>query len=284
MTDGNSEERLREERLPEELRALGRGADVPSVDGASMAERVLAQLLAEAVPVPVVEPPGRWARLRDRLRGRRRVLAAALSGLLVVLMLTPPVRAAVADWFDFGGVRVRYDPSASPQPSAVVPGCGRPGGRSVGLAEAARRAGIAPRMPAELGAPDAVSLSPASGSGGVLSLCWREEGRTVQLDEFGAWLDIGFVKQVQVPPRWVELSGARTALWFEQPHLLRFRLLGGNGVTWTESVRTAGPTLLWEERGPDGGTEGDVRDGAVTLRLEGVASPARAKSIAESVR
>ncbi|GHB03600.1 hypothetical protein GCM10010346_28030 [Streptomyces chryseus] len=80
----------------EGLRALGRGMRVPDVDGATTAERVLAQLLAEGVPVPVAEPPGRGERVRARARRRWRLLTAALSGLLVVLVLTPPVRAAVA--------------------------------------------------------------------------------------------------------------------------------------------------------------------------------------------
>ncbi|MGW6745888.1 hypothetical protein ACWGDX_34985 [Streptomyces sp. NPDC055025] len=286
--------------LVEELRALGRGMRIPDVDGETMAERVLAQLLAEAVPVPVLRsgtgagtgtgpgtepatvpeppgpagPPGRSARVRRWLRERWRRVAAGLSGLLVVLVLTPPVRAAVADWFDFGGVEVRYDPSAGPRtppaaPSSVpAPGCHRP----VTIAEAARRAGFTPRVPAELGDPDVVSLAEASPGRSVVSLCWTERGRTIRLDEFPATLDIGFVKQVSVMPEWLSLRDGTTGLWFGKPHLLRFRLIGGDGEGWTESVRPAGPTLLWPH--------GD----RLTLRLEGVTSVARAEAIAESVR
>ncbi|MFE4170990.1 hypothetical protein ACFRR7_02895 [Streptomyces sp. NPDC056909] len=280
--------------LEEELRALGRGMRIPDVDGETMAERVLAQLLAEAVPVPVPGsgtgagtgtgavpeppgppgPPGRSARVRRWLRERWRRVAAGLSGLLVVLVLTPPVRAAVADWFDFGGVEVRYDPSAGPRtppatPSAVpAPGCHRP----VTIAEAARRAGFTPRVPAELGDPDVVSLAETSPGRSVVSLCWTERGRTIRLDEFPATLDIGFVKQVSVLPEWLSLRDGTTGLWFGKPHLLRFRLIGGDGEGWSESVRPAGPTLLWQH--------GD----RLTLRLEGVTSVARAEAIAESVR
>lgn len=139
MADGEQED------LPEELRALGRGMRVPDVDGGTMAERVLAQLLADAAPVPSAPAPAsvpaRPVRLRLLLRRRWRVLAAGLSGLLVVLVLTPPVRAAVADWFDFGGVQVRYDPKARPGARAPVPGCADPMpiGRGEGRPEAGPR-------------------------------------------------------------------------------------------------------------------------------------------------
>ncbi|MFC9247306.1 hypothetical protein ACFT7S_25885 [Streptomyces sp. NPDC057136] len=118
-------------RLRADLLALGRGLDVPATDGLTMAERVMAQLVAEAVPVPVREPPGRAERVGTWLRGHARLLGAVLSGLLVVLVLTSPVRTAVADWFDFGGVEVRYTPASPPPKSppgesgVAGPDCGR---------------------------------------------------------------------------------------------------------------------------------------------------------------
>lgn len=299
MDDGGRED------LAEELRALGRGMRVPDVDGETMAEQVLARLLADAAPVPTpVAAPGpetaavpaydpvsgpvsaqvswwaaRSARVRRLLRGRWRALAAGLSGLLVVLVLTPPVRAAVADWFDFGGVQVRYDPRATPAPDAPVPGCGDP----IPIGEVERRAGFAPRIPAELGDPDQVSLDGVSAGRPVVSLCWTDSGgRTVRLEEFRAGLDLGFSKQVRHMPRWVvlhtgDVTGS-TGLWFADPHLLRFRLLDGRGEGWTRSARTAGPTLLWEDSVPDAST-----DERLTLRLEGVGSLERAKDIAQSM-
>ncbi|WP_405801840.1 hypothetical protein [Streptomyces sp. NBC_01506] len=295
MGDGEREPEREGERggeredLPEELRALGRGMRVPDVDGETMAERVLAQLLADAAPGPASAPApirarvparaARVARLRLLLRRRWRALAAGLSGLLVVLVLTPPVRAAVADWFDFGGVQVRYDPAATPSPGAPVPGCADP----MPIEEAERRAGFAPRIPAELGAPDRVSLDGVSAGRPVVSLCWTDSaGRTIRLDEFRAGLDMGFAKQVQQMPEWVVLHAGEpnesTGLWFADPHLLRFRLIDDEGGGWTQSARTAGPTLLWE----DGGTSGST-DERLTLRLEGVASLARATTIAQSM-
>ncbi|MFI6642177.1 hypothetical protein [Streptomyces sp. NPDC050504] len=285
--------------LPDELRALGRRIPVPDVDGQTMAERVLAQLLAESVPVPVAASGagaeavsgagagaaagarGRVVRVRRWARRRWRALVAALSGLLVVLALTPPVRAAVVDWFGFGfgGVEVRYDPSAPPPPGPDARGadCGRP----VSLAEAERRAGFDVLVPDVLGAPDVVSVSGAGEGRWMVSLCWRERkgrggggsGGAVRLDEFGAGLSTGFTKTLRVRPQWVEVAG-ESALWFRQPHLLSFRLSDpGGGGEWVREERTAGPTLLWTRSGA-----GQV----VTLRLEGVAELRDALGTAES--
>ncbi|MFI8530658.1 hypothetical protein ACIGMX_10445 [Streptomyces aquilus] len=282
--DRGREREVHPSRLPEELRALGRSLD--AADGAegslgseTMVERVLGQILAERLPAPVPEPRGPQERLRAVRRWTRvrwRSLTATLCGLLTVLALTPPVRAAVYDWFDFGGVEVRYDPSARPSPGAEVPGCGR----SVSWAQAVRRAGFEPLVPDALGAPDAVSVAGGARGRFVVSLCWRERGGTVRVDEFAAGLDLTFAKTVREQPEWISLGGSAvagsqdTALWFPRPHLLSFWLLDADGKRYTRQERTAGPTLLWSRRA--GSAE-------VTLRLEGVASKARALEIAKSV-
>ncbi|MGW3726503.1 hypothetical protein [Streptomyces sp. NPDC000851] len=275
--DRGGERRRRGEasRLPEELRALGRSLD--GADGSeTMVERVLGQILAEHVPVPVAEPPGAGERLRAVRRWTRvrwRSLTAALCGLLTVLVLTPPVRAAVFDWFSFGGVEVRYDPSAAPSPGTEVPGCGR----SVSLAQAERRAGFAPVVPDALGAPEAVAVTSEPQGRFLVSLCWREDGRTIRLDEFPEALDFTFTKTVREQPEWLSpgLGGTSDpALWFPRPHLLSFWLVDADGDRYTRTERTAGPTLLWMHEA--GGEE-------VTLRLEGVASKARAVEIAKSL-
>ncbi|MDX3244570.1 hypothetical protein [Streptomyces sp. ME18-1-4] len=288
-------------RLPEELRALGRSLDAPRGDGIdgvdgvggvnrvggigidigeTMAERVLAQLLAERVPVPVAEPPGAAERLRAVrrwTRARWRSLTAALCGLLTVLVLTPPVRAAVVDWFDFGGVEVRYDPSASPSPGAQAPDCGG----SLSLAEARLAAGFEPLVPDALGAPDEVAVTREPQGRFLISLCWSENGRPIRLDEYPAHLDVSFAKTLREPPEWVDLDtathddgGPDPALWFPKPHLLSFWLVDADGNRYTREKRTAGPTLLWVH----GAATGDV-----TLRLEGVSSKARAVQIARSL-
>jgi len=279
--DGSARERT--SRLPEELRALGRSLDAPGAGGSeSMVERVLEQILAERLAVPVAEAPGPGARLRAVRRWTRlrwRALTATLCGLLTVLALTPPVRAAVLDWFDFGGVEVRYDPSAVPSPGAEVPGCGR----SVSFAQAERRAGVAPLVPKALGTPGAVTVTAEPRGRFLMSLCWREGGHTIRLDEFPQRLDPSFAKTLREPPEWIALGGPAgadgvqdDALWFPRPHLLSFWLVGDDGDRFTRTERTAGPTLLWIHHGSGGGAR-------VTLRLEGVASKARALEIANSV-
>ncbi|MEV8597398.1 hypothetical protein [Streptomyces sp. NPDC052012] len=275
------------ERLREELRAFGRSLDGPGgpAETESMVERVLGQILAEELPVPAAEPAGGGARLRAVrrwTRARWRSLVAALCGLLTVLALTPPVRAAVSDWFGFGGVEVRYDPSAVPSPGDGVPDCGRP----VSLGEAERRAGFAPLVPQALGPPDAVGVSALPRGRFLVSLCWTERGRTTRLDEFPARLDLAFAKTVREQPQWLRLGEgeapggtADTALWFARPHRLGFWLVDADGQRFTREERTAGPTLLWTAGGGSGTGDAD----GVTLRLEGVASKARALEIARSV-
>lgn len=269
-------------RLPEELRVLGRSLDASGADGSeTMVERVLGQILAEQLPVPVAEPRGSRERLsaaRRWTRLRWRSLTATLCGLLTVLALTPPVRAAVYDWFGFGGVEVRYDPSAAPSPGAEVPGCGR----SVSLAQAERRAGFEPVVPDALGSPDAVSVTRQQQGRFLVTLCWSERGETIRLDEFAADLDIAFTKTLREQPEWISLGDALadvgsandTALWFPRPHLLSFWLVDADGEHYTRQERTAGPTLLWSHA---------VGAEDVTLRLEGVASKARAVEIAKSL-
>ncbi|MER5471425.1 hypothetical protein [Streptomyces sp. NPDC002685] len=275
--------------LPDELRALGRSLDDPGTDGdESMVERVLTELLAmevpaapsgrrQGIPVPPPGTPGpreRLRALRRWARARRRALTAGLCGVLAVLVLTPPVRAAVVDWFGFGGVEVRYDPSAVPSAGARVPGCP---GRSLTLAQAGRRAGFEPLVPGALGVPDAVTVTPEPRGRLLMSLCWREHGRTIQIDAYPARLDIGFTKTVREQPEWLRLGGDEEefgdpALWFPEPHLLSFWLVDADGHRFTRAERTAGPTLLW------------THDGEVTLRLEGVSSRTRALEIAKSLK
>src|SRR5689334_3595577 len=86
--------------LVADLRTLGAAAPVPE-PGPALADAVVARVRQ----VPVRRAPARragtswWA-------GRRRVLVAAVAAVLVGLAAAPPVRAAVADWFGFGAVKV----------------------------------------------------------------------------------------------------------------------------------------------------------------------------------
>ncbi|MFE1951345.1 hypothetical protein ACFW9D_12840 [Streptomyces sp. NPDC059524] len=265
-----SEPRDERPELPEELRALGRFMNGPDGVGETMAERVLAQIIAEQVPASTVGPPGPRERARRTVRWARqrwRLLTAALCGVAAVVVLTPQVRAAVYDWFGFGGIEIHYAPSTSPAPApgAQDRRCGAP----LAMDEAVVKAGFRPLVPAELGSPDSIAVTYAPGDRPVVSLCWRKDDRTVRLDEFPARLDIGFTTTVSDPPDQVSV-GRESGLWFAQERRAGFQLLDGQGQRWHQAQPTAGPAMLWSH-------------GAhLTLRLEGVASEGRALKIARS--
>ncbi|WP_020577955.1 hypothetical protein [Actinopolymorpha alba] len=268
------------DRLPDELRALGRTIATPPVDHEAVAAEVLRRLAGSPAPVT----PKRWRRavswvattVRQR---RRRAVLAVVSGLLLALVLTPPVRATVADWFGFAGVLVRFGPSLPSASVSVPPAVAAPSGPAPSTAgpsatvpsatgtldEAARRVGFSPVVPRMLGAPDGVEVS---ADRRLLSLSWRENAGTLRLDEFEGRLAPLFFKTVGGRGAEYVYVGEQSALWFPTPH--EVVLIDKDGGERRESARPAGPTLVWES-------------GGVTLRLEGVPDRKRAVEIAESV-
>lgn len=216
---------------------------------------------------------------------RRRAVALALAALLVALLAAPPVRAAVAEWFGFAGVRVRVDPGVTPSsapppppagtsstgpassgPASSGPASSGPASATTGLtpAAAADLVTFPVLLPTELGTPDEVEVS---ADRRLLAMTWDVAGGTVRLDQFDGALDYAFAKTA---PRLesVTVSG-RTALWFDAPH--EVWVLAPDGSSRTEAPRLAGTTLIW-----DGGT--------TTLRLEGELSLEQAVRIIASAR
>lgn len=245
--------------LVADLAALGRSLHRPVDDGA-LAVAVMARVAELPAPVPA----SRSRQLLDRVvaaaRVGRRRAAVALVGILVVLAVTPPVRAAVADWFGFAGVIVRDDPTRAPSSAPDPPGAGS----DLSLEQAARMVAFEPLVPAALGPPDGVEVS---ADRRVLSMSWVDaRGRTVRLDEFDGRLDYTFAKSAR-GVRFTEVAGD-FALWFETPH--EVVLLDPDGTRRTEAARLAGHTLIWAS-------------GPTTLRLEGDLGLARATAVAESV-
>lgn len=230
-----------EERLLAELRTLGRSNDVPGVDEDRMVARVEAAL--RAAPEP---------------RGTGRRLALAALAVLVALVATPPVRAAVADWFGFSGVRVE---TGDPRGAASEPPALR-GGPEV--AQAAAAVPFPLLVPTALGRPEGVQVAPDRRT---VSMTWREQGRVVRLDQFDGTLDFAMAK-TSPRVRYAAVAGA-DALWFREPH--EVVLLDRDGGRRTETARLAGHTLIWPQ-------------GTTTLRLEGRLSLDRAVRLAESVR
>lgn len=245
--------------LAAELRTLGRA--VPALEPG---ERLTVAVMARVDRLPTPEPVSRSRQLADRVTTAlavwRRRLALGLAAVLVALLVTPPVRAAVSDWFGFAGVIVREDqapgPSSAPDPPGAATG--------LDLDRAADLAGLEPLVPAALGPPDGVEVS---ADRRVLSMSWQTEtGGTVRLDEFEGTLDYAFAKAAD-GVRFTEVAGD-FALWFARPHDVV--LLEQDGTRRTESARLAGHTLIWVH-------------GSTTMRLEGAFGLARATEIAESV-
>jgi hypothetical protein len=232
--------------LARDLAALGRAVDVPS-PGPGLATAVLERL--SDAPAARVSPA--WP--------RRRLVALAVGAVLLALLATPPVRAAVADWFGFGGVRVERGDAPAPTTGLTPPTASS----DVSLAEAAARVGFTVSVPDALGEPDGVEVSPDRR---IVSMSWTadEEG-VLRLDQFDAKLDFSVLKTA--PDVFYAAVNGTDALWFEEPH--EVALLEPDGTTVTHSARLAGHTLIWQE-------------GGVTLRLEGDIELSRAVEIAES--
>ncbi|NEA32889.1 hypothetical protein [Streptomyces sp. SID13031] len=225
--------------LEDELRALGRSAVVPPV----------ADDLATAVLERVAERPVRRT-FGEAVRRRWRSLLALLAVLLAGALVAPPVRAAVAEWLNIGGVeavRVPSGPTSAPGPPAV------PG--RLTLAEASKVAGFTPVTPAALGTPTNVEAS-----AGFVAVSWETPSGVVRLEQFQAEPEPMYFKKYYKQLEYVPSIGG---YWFSTPHELV--LLKKDGVEQT--VRVAGPTLVW------------VSD-EMTYRLEGVLDKDRAVELA----
>jgi hypothetical protein len=241
--------------LIRDLALLGRSVPVPgpSADlGTAVQQRVA------TLPTPTSTRPAQWFRRAHDLgsRWRRRIAVAAVA-LLVALLATPPVRAAVADWFGFAGVIVQrgsVDAEDAPPPPPVED--------EMTVAEAAGQVGFTLWLPAELGEPDAVEVSDDLV---VVSMGWSTAAGPVRLDQFDGRLDFQAAKTA--PGVLYARVGDADALWFEQPHEVVF--LDDQGRPRTETARLAGHTLIWPA-------------GDVTLRLEGDLTLERAVEIGES--
>jgi hypothetical protein len=239
--------------LTRDLAALGRAVDPPR-PGVGLATAVLERLSDTAE-----------ARVKPR-RPQGRLVALAVGAVLLALMATPPVRAAVADWFGFGGVRVErgdvVTPTNDPVPSTVSPTAPPTVPPGVSSAEAAAMVGFTVSVPEALGEPDGVQVS---ADRRMVSMSWSDEEGVLRLDQFDAGLDFAVLKTAR-DVFYAEVNGI-DALWFEEPH--EVALLEPDGTKVTHSARLAGHTLIW------------MRD-LVTLRLEGDVDLDRAVEIAES--
>ena len=227
--------------LLHDLAALGRS--LPAPDAAGMDAAVLARL-AGAAPAPTRRP-----------RTLVRVAVIALTTLLA-LLLVPPVRAAISDWFGFGSVMVREGDGTGELPT----GSPTPSGPSTSLQAALARVTFpAVELPA-LAPPQGVYVSSDER---ILTLLW-DDG--IRLDQSSS-LTYTFAKAAE-SFELVSVDG-RDALWFGDSHDVA--VIDENGGEVRESRRRVGSTLVWMV-------------GDTTLRLEGEFPLTQAVALAESAR
>ena len=106
--------------LVRDLATLGRGIDPPAPS-----EGLTTAVMDRVAALPAPDRPANaWTRMwrqagrrvADSVESRRRRVALVVVAVLLALLATPPVRAAVADWFGFGGVLVeRGSPGPVPR-------------------------------------------------------------------------------------------------------------------------------------------------------------------------
>ena len=242
--------------LVADLLALGRALPSRPVDDAFV-DRVAAGItgIAGVTGTTGTSPTPRAAPSR-----RVQAVVAAVVAVVVGAFAVPPVRAAVADLFGFGGVLVREEPGPAPSTAPPPPTATS----DLSLAEAADLVPFRPALPTALGEPDGVEVS---ADRRVLSLTWETDDGTVRLDQIGARLDYAFAKSAP-GVEFVTVSGD-FALWFAEPH--EVVVLEPDGSQRRETARLAGHTLVWQR-------------GSVTMRLEGDLAQQRAVDIAETVR
>ncbi|CRK56561.1 hypothetical protein [Alloactinosynnema sp. L-07] len=243
--------------LIRDLRALGASLPAPE-PAAELTAAVLARVATEPVPVKA----GRFRRIVWWARARWRALVSLLTGLVLVGALTPPVRAAVAEWFGFGAVEIRTStgagPSTAPAPPTAL--------GAVTLDQARTMVAFDVVVPEALGPPAATWVS---ADRVAVSMSWTggPDG-PVRLDQVGQRLAPYFVKTVYDEVEFTSVGGAE-ALWLPRPHHIVVQ--APDGSQRTEPARLAGRTLIWQS-------------GNVTLRLEGDLDRERAVAIAESAR
>ena len=241
--------------LADELTRLGRSVDAPS-PSSGLSTAVLERV--RTLPTPTPSGPARlWQGLVGATGHWRRRATVAVVAVLLALLATPPVRATVADWFGFAGVRVEQGPDRgedAPPPPPVED--------TMSVGRAARLAGFTPLVPAELGTPRAVDVSDDQV---MVSMTWSTEEGPLRLDQFDGRLDFAIAKSS--PDVLFANVGDTDALWFERPH--EVVVLDQAGNRREESARLAGHTLIWPV-------------GDLTLRLEGDLTLERAVEIAES--
>lgn len=241
--------------------------------------------LGDVVRARLREPrAGSWW---DALRSPRYAFVPALATLaviaLAVVIAIPGARAAATEFLHLNGIDIFRAPAIATPAGTGVPRATF-AGAVTSLDEARRRADFTVRAPTDprLGAPDEVYRGPSTtGTHDVITLVYtsrvgipvsREGGVSALVVEFRGRVDETLFGKIAAPGTRIEdvtVNGGK-GFWIEgEPHLFFYR--DEAGMIWSETLRLAGNTLLWEQDG-------------VTLRLEAQVTREDALRIATTFR
>lgn len=220
----------------------------------------------------------RGVRPRRRLLGWTPVAHPALAIALVVVVVlgalaaVEPVRSAVLDVLGLRGARIERR-----EPVIARGGAGRKLdlGTRVGLGEARRRAGFTVVAPTRPGPPDEVWFDVVGSRAPQVAFVWGKPvpghpGSGLLLAELRAGVK-PIIEKAAGPRTTIEpvtIDGEPGSWLGGAPH--GFAYIGPSGAD-ADTIRLAGPALLWEHDG-------------LLLRLEGAHSKSEALATARSVR
>ena len=257
---------MSEQELVAELIRAGRTIEIEPVPDDLVAD-VLAGIAATS-PARRRHWLGWWRWLRS---SRRRLVAVLLAVVLLIAALTPPVRAAVGEWLQLGGVLIRTGSPPSPAQSSPPTLAPSPplGGHALTLEQARAAVAFPIGVPAELGPPDRITVTKDRR---VVGMDWTIDGRPVHLDQFDGTMSWVFVKQ-----NWEHITPTEVAdhdaVWLADTHEITY--VDRTGVERRETARLSGPSLIWQPT---------IDDRELTARLEGIATLDRARAVARSLR
>jgi len=231
---------------------------------------------------------GRWGGLARRSPVRpvwtpvwqRAFVPIAIVAIVVgAILVVPAARAPVAGLLGLGGVQIRQVPELPPVPGP--PDVRLRLGQPVTLDQARASASYPLALPAALGDPDEVYLSPRY-PGGVVTLLWDARPGLPAGSATPAGLVLtefrGSINSRTMVAKLLDRGATiesvtvlgQPAFWIGgRPH--EVVLVDENGEYVLETLRLEGPVLLW------------VREG-VTLRIESALSRDEAIRVAESIR
>lgn len=219
--------------LERRVESAAAGIDWPDAD---LAGAVMARIRAEQRPAPA----RRWVQM-----------ALAATAVVLVVLVTPGGRQAVADLLEVAGIRVGSGDVS------VVPGAELDLGEQVSLEDAAERVTFSLLAPvgAEVGEPDAVYYSDFP-PGGAVHLVWESDQTLPAAGDTGVGLLYSqfqistpdwFIKTLQPgsEARNVQVRG-NPGFWIAgAPHIIFYEDESGA----QERARLAANVLAWEEDG-----------------------------------